>query len=554
MSSNFPRLSGGALNVAAKAMRLSFVRKIMAKHMRRQLGIEALLALDLDARSPMPLDYRPVQARPVRSVVGDFALPEPPTAIPSARSWTAVYESQAATPTELVERTILNADKLANNKPSMNCFTHIDEEGALRDAAASTERWANGTPKGPLDGVVVPIKEMTDIDGAGGRIGADFLPERSDTRDATSVARLREAGAIILGLTPMVEMGMSPMGANPNRDMPRNAHAFDRVAGGSSTGSAVAVATGLAPVTLGCDGGGSLRIPAAYNGIFSIKPTAGRVSRHLDGFGGSMDHFGPMAASPHDLAIFLEACAGPDPLDSITDNSPPVRPGEFTAALGRGVAGLRIGVLQSEIDAADPEIAKACRIALAALEEDGADLVDVSISLAEHAAAIGFVVIGLETYVELLDQERQGWRGMTPDNQVMMSLFEAFHPADYVDAQCFRTSLRQQCASRLRDVDVLALPTTARVAPTVSDAQMQSGFSDIEETQAACRFTFLGNLTGLPCGQAPVGSGESGMPVGLQIVGDAFAENEVLAVLAHLERIGAASVRSPVMGASPLDS
>ncbi|MEM8636821.1 MAG: amidase family protein, partial [Pseudomonadota bacterium] len=111
----------------------------------------------------------------------------------------------------------------------------------------------------------------------------------------------------------------------------------------------------------------------------------------------------------------------------------------------------------------------------------------------------------------------------------------------------------QQCASRLRDVDVLALPTIARVAPTVSDAQMKSGFSDIKETQAACRFTFLGNLTGLPCGQAPIGSGESGMPVGLQIIGDAYAENEVLTVLAHLERIEAASVRQPLIAASPLD-
>ena len=554
MASNLPRLSGNMLNMAAKAMRFSFVREIMAKRMRRQLGIEALLSLDLDARSAMPLDYRPVQARPVRSVAGDLALPEPPTAIPSARSWTALYESRTATPTELVERTIINAQKLAAAKPSMNCFVFIDEKGALRDAAASTDRWANGKPKGPLDGVVVPIKEMTDIDGVGGRIGTNFLPERPDARDATSVARLREAGAIILGLTPMVEMGMSPLGANPNRDMPRNAHAADRVAGGSSTGSAVAVATGLAPVTLGCDGGGSLRIPAAYNGIFSIKPTTGRVSRHLDGFGGSMDHFGPMGASPHDLAIFLEACAGPDPLDPITEGSPSVQPGDFTVALGRGVAGLKIGVLQSEIDAADPAIANACRAALGALAKEGADLIDVSVPLAEHAAAIGFVVIGLETYVELLGQERQGWRGMTPDNQVMMSLFEAFHPADYVDAQGFRKSLRRQCASLLRDVDVLALPTTARIAPTVSTAQMTSGFSDIAEMQAACRFTFLGNLTGLPCGQAPVGSGEGGMPVGLQIIGDAFAELEVLAVLAHLERIGAASVRSPLIGASPLNS
>ncbi len=554
MSFSAPRLSGQPLRLASKAMRFSPIRKAVSRQIRRDFGVETLLGLGLDARRPMPLDYKPIQARPLRCVKGSLNIAPPPPQIPSSRTWTQRYSSGAATPVEVVERSLSNARNLEGMRPSMNCFTFLDEEGAMRDATASAARWAAGTPLSPLDGVVVPVKEMTDIDGAGGRIGTRFLPERTDATDATSVARLRAAGAIILGLTPMVEMGMSPMGTNPHRDMPRNAHAVDRVAGGSSTGSVVAVATGLAPVTLGCDGGGSLRIPASYNGIFSIKPTAGRVSRHLDGFGGSMDHFGPMGASPHDLAIFLEACAGPDALDPITQGSPDVRPGEFQRALGRGVAGLKIGVLQSEIDDADPGIGTACRAALNALQDEGAELVDVSIDLAPLAPAIGLIVIGLETYVELLGQERRGWRDMVPENQIMMSLLEEFDAADYVDAQCFRTALREQFADVLRKVDVVALPTTASVAPQISDTNMATGFSDVDALHAATRFTFQGNLTGLPCGQAPVGSGEGGMPVGLQIVGDAFDEASVLAVLAHLERIGAASLREPRVAAVPFDS
>ncbi len=534
-------------------MRFSPIRKAVSRQIRKDFGVEELLGLGLETRRPMPLDYKPIQARPPRAFGGELDTTQLPLGIPSSQTWTELYSSGAATPTEVVERALSRARELGAMKPSMNCFTVLDDEGAMRDAKASAARWAANAPLGPLDGVVVPVKEMTDIEGAGGRIGTDFLSKRPDATDATSVARLRSSGAIILGLTSMVEMGMSPMGTNPHRDMPRNAHAADRVAGGSSTGSVVSVATGLAPVTLGCDGGGSLRIPASYNGIFSIKPTAGRVSRHLDGFGGSMDHFGPMGASPYDLAVFLEACAGPDPFDPITNGSPDVSPSEFQNALGRGVQGLKIGVLQSEIDDADPDIAAACRTALTALEDEGAELVDVSVPLASLAPAIGLIVIGLETYVELLEQERQGWRGMVPENQVMMSLLEEFGPADYIDAQCLRTSLREQFADLLHMVDVLALPTTASVAPKITDKDMATGFSDVDALHAATRFTFQGNLTGLPCGQAPVGSGEEGMPVGLQIVGDAFDEASVLAVLAHLERIGAASVRKPRVAAVPFD-
>lgn len=128
-------------------------------------------------------------------------------------------------------------------------------------------------------------------------------------------------------------------------------------------------------------------------------------------------------------------------------------PGQFELALGRAVRGLRIGVLESVIEHADPDITRACRDALSALEKEGAEIVQVSIDLSPHASAIGFITIGLETYVELLDHQRQGWRGMAPDNLIMMSLFEAFHPANYVDAQCLRASLRAQCVPVFRAYD-----------------------------------------------------------------------------------------------------
>ena len=214
--------------------------------------------------------------------------------------------------------------------------------------------------------------------------------------------------------------------------------------------------------------------------------------------------------------------------------------------------GLRVGVLAQEIEDASPDIRAACRDALAALEEDGAVLVDVDLPNAAHAPAIGYLSIGLETYVSLLDARRHHWDRVGPDLQLLCRLISSFEAGEYLDAQCLRAGLRVSTAELLREVDVLALPTTAAVAPTVTDLDLRAGFADTPALRDACRFSFLGNLTGLPAGTAPVGRAEGGLPAGLQIVGDAFDEPTVLQVLAHLERQGVAEVRAPRVPVHPL--
>lgn len=548
-----PRMSGGLLRSVVAAASAQPVRRTLAALMRKDLGIAAALALPAAMRGPQPLSVRPLRARDRHERASqDLGAPEATGAIPTAARWHSVYESGDMTPVRVVECAIVEARRLAAAKPTMGCFTMIDESGAMRDARASAERWAKGDPIGPLDGVIVPIKEEVDIEGCGYRLGTSFVPARNDASDGTSVARLRAAGAIILGHTMMTEMGMSPLGGNVQREMPRNAHAIDRVAGGSSTGSAVAVASGLCPVALGSDGGGSVRIPSCFNGLFGIKPTFGRISRHGDGFGGTMDHLGALGASTRDLAIFLDALSGPDPEDEITHATPVPDPGAFLEAIGRGVEGLRIGILPSEMSAADGPVQEACREALAALEKEGAVLVDVGMPLAEHAPGVGYLTIGVETYSSLLGARRDHWDEMGPDLQLLIRIISTFDAGDYLDAQGLRATLRSQAADLLREVDVLALPTTVAVAPEVTAFDLAQGFADTPDLQAACRFAFFGNLTGLPCGTAPVGSGEAGLPLGLQIVADAFDDATVLQVLAHLERTEVASTRAPRVPVHPL--
>ena len=541
-----PRLSGSALRTVVRLTDADPVRKVVGALMRKDLAIDEARALPASAREPLPLSPRPWQARRAHPrPSGDLSAPVPARAhAPAGARFTHAYERGTTTPTEVTHRAITEARRLAAIDPFMGPMLYVDEERALRDADASTERWRAGKSLGPLDGLVIPIKEELDLDGQSCRLGTS-QPARRDVTDATCVARLRAAGAIILGHTPMTEYGMSPLGVSAQRSLPRNAHSPRHAAGGSSTGSAVAVATGLAPIAIGSDGGGSIRIPASFNGVFGLKPTFGRISRKGDGFGGTMAHVGPIAASTRDLALAMEVTSGEDLGDELTTGNPGFDRGWLESSLRRGVAGLRIGVLDEEIDAASPVIARACRDALRALEHDGAKLVPVSLRLAKHAPAIGYLSIGLETHVALLSQQREAWSTLGPDLQILCRVMSTFASDDYLDAQCLRAGLRRDVAALLREVDVLALPTAACTAPAIDEVELREGMADTTVLNDTCRFAWLGNLTGLPAGSAPVARDERGLPIGLQIVADAWDEATVLQVLAHLERAGVAEVPRP---------
>lgn len=541
-----PRLSGRVLRGIVRATDRAPLRRVVGALVRGDLHIDEALGLAASAREPLPLSPRPLQARathPRQSAELPVATPER-THAPTAARFSALYATADLTPLDVTRRAIEASHRLASLEPSMGSMLFIDEQRAMRDAEVCGRRIREGAARSALEGIVVPVKEEVDIDGQGHRLGR-AIAARTDAVDATAVRKLREAGAIVLGQTVMTEFGMSPLGTSTRRLLPRNAVRADCLAGGSSTGSAVAVATGLCPVALGSDGGGSIRTPSSYNGIFGIKPTFGRVSRTGDGFGGTVAHVGPLGASPRDLALFLEATSGEDPADELTRGNPGFVPGWLERSLRRGVRGLRIGVLEDEIAFSSKETQRACDDALRSLERDGAELVRVSLANAKHAPAIGYITISIEAFVSLKSAMQDDWSSLGPDLQLLLRVMSTFQPGDYLDAQCLRAGLRRDVATLLRDVDVLALPTTLRGAPKVTDAEVRDGMTDTAEIASACRYAFLGNLTGLPAGTAPVGTDTRGMSLGLQIMADAWDEATVLQVLAHLERTGVAKVPKP---------
>lgn len=545
------RIRGRALRALVSLVRNTPAKHATAQVLRKQLGIDALRALGSDARADLPFSLEPTSGR------SDHRRESQRLGVPTVGDWPRTVggcrralASGRVGPEELVRRAFFAADQLGARSPSLDPLLDRDEALARDAARQSAERLARGELRGPLEGIPVAIKEEVHVAGLPTRVGTGFLPRTPAGEDSVPVRRLREAGAIVIGTTPMTEYGMSPLGGNVHRVMPRNAHRSDRLPGGSSSGSGVAVATGVVPLALGADGGGSIRIPAAYNGVFGIKPTFGRVPVVGHGVpgGSSVVHLGPIGASAHDLAVFLEAASGPDPRDASSLVQPRLDPHELTEAIGRGVRGLRIGVDDDEWAAASAEVSAHGRAALEALEKEGAVLVSVGTRLGKHAAAIGYLTIGLEVLTNLAAVRRDHADEVGLDLQMFFANLETFRPDDYLDAQRLRAELRAEVALLLGAVDVLALPTTATTAPPITDADLTDGFVDPAALDAACRFAFLGNLTGCPAGTAPVGMDDGGLPIGLQIVGDAWDEAAVLQVLGHLERIGAAHVERPSAG------
>jgi Asp-tRNA(Asn)/Glu-tRNA(Gln) amidotransferase A subunit family amidase len=515
---------------------------------RAQLGIDALRALAEDLRGPLPFSHEPITARADHGRASlELHFASPATWPRSVSSIGDRYRTGAANPVRTVTLALAHARSLAVRTPTLGPLCGYDDEGALAAAHDSARRLADGSARSALEGIPIAVKEEVNTRGFVTRMGSNCLRRSPAIADAVAVSRLRRAGAVVIGQTPMTEFGLSPLGGNANRHMPRNPHDSRRLPGGSSSGSAVAVATGVTPLSLGCDGGGSIRIPAALCGVFGLKPTYGRVPQTGHGLPGAMSvvHLGPIGASAHDLALFLEHASGADTGDPASAAAPPRSPEAFTSALARGVRGLRIGIDEDDWDALADDVAGPGREALDALEREGAVLVGVKLRLARYAAPVGYLTIGVEAFAAMTEIRASQMDELGHDMQLFLAGLETFRVDDYVDAQRIRAAVRVELAGVLRTVDVLALPATAVSAPPVSDEEARSGFIDPPLLDAMCRFAFLANVTGVPAGVAPVGSDRNGMPVGLQIIGDAWDEACVLQVLAHLERTGVARVLRP---------
>ena len=454
---------------------------------------------------------------------------------------TDAYRRGDLTPTAVAEAYLARIDALDGR---VGAYLTVVRDQALTAARESELRWRAGAPLGPLDGAPVALKDVLCTRGVRTTCGSKMLEGFVPPYDATVVERLRAAGAVILGKTNMDEFAMGSSTEHSAFHPTRNPWDLARVPGGSSGGSAAAVAGGLAAGGFGSDTGGSIRQPAAFCGVVGMKPTYGRVSRYgLIALASSLDQVGPFARDVRDAALLLGAVAGHDRRDATCIQAPVP---DYVAELSKGVAGLTLGLPDEYfIDGMDPDVERAVRAAIEVLKELGARLERVSLPTTKHSLAAYYLILPAEAssnlarydgvkfglrvpgrdLVEMESRTRAAGFGAEVKRRIMLgtyALSAGYYDAYYGKAQSVRTLVRREFAAAFARVDLIVAPTTPNVAFKHGEKEdpLSMYLNDV--------FTIPGNLAGIPGISVPCGFSVTGLPIGLQVLGRPLDEPRVL--------------------------
>ncbi len=470
------------------------------------------------------------------------------TYLPAAEIADSVRRGERAA-VEVVEEHLAT---IAEREPEVHAFNALTDAQARMAAELIDRRVAAGEDPGPLAGVPVALKDNLCTAGVPTTCSSRILEGWLPPYDATVVTRLGLAGAIAIGKTNLDEFAMGSSTENSAFGPTHNPHDASRVPGGSSGGSAAAVAAGFAPLALGSDTGGSIRQPAALCGVVGVKPTYGRVSRYgLIAFASSLDQIGPLAPTVADAALLLEVVAGHDPLDS---TSVPEPPPSLVAGLDDGVEGLRVGVVAELMgQGVAPDVRRRVEAAAEALAGAGAKVEETSVAALAYGLSAYYLIAPAEASSNLAryDGVRYGLRVDAPTTATMnvatrtagfgpevkrrimlgtYALSAGYYDAYYGKAQKVRTLVIRDFAAAYESFDLLLSPTSPTTAfPLGAKAAdpLSMYLSDV------C--TIPSNLAGDPAVSVPFGTGDDGLPVGVQILAPALAEATMLRAAAVLE-------------------
>ena len=472
--------------------------------------------------------------------------------IDSAR--TSVLEKET-TATALVDAFYA---RIATEDGAIGAYLTLCKERAYRQAARIDALADKGDALPPLAGVPVAIKDVFTTKDVRTTAGSKILENFIAPYDATVVAKLEEAGAIILGKTNCDEFAMGSSNENSGFHPVRNPRDHSRVPGGSSEGSAAAVAAGTAVASLGSDTGGSIRQPAAFCGVVGLMPTYGRVSRYgLIAFASSLDHPGPFGKTVKDVAIMLQAIAGRDPLDSTTADVPVPN---FCGHIGQPVDGMKIGVpLEYFEDGLDAEVRAAVEFGMQELVNAGAEVIPISLPHTAYAIPTYYVIATAEassnlarfdgvryglrsgeakTLSEMYRRTRDAGFGAEVKRRIMLGTYvlsAGYYDAYYLKAQRVRSLLARDFDQAFTTVDAIITPTTPTVAFKLgekTDDPLAMYLADI--------YTVTADLAGIPAISIPCGKSKEGLPIGMQILGKHFDEASILRV-AHVAEHALAS-------------
>jgi aspartyl-tRNA(Asn)/glutamyl-tRNA(Gln) amidotransferase subunit A len=478
-----------------------------------------------------------------------------------APRWTvaSVHEALLAKKTSARELAQEFYAQIEQRNPELNAFLALCPDRAYAQADRVDAIVAQGKPLGRLAGVPVAIKDVISTEGVRTTCGSKILEDYTPPYDATAIERLERAGAVIMGKTNCDEFAMGSSNENSAYGPVRNPIALDRVPGGSSGGSAAAVAAGLSVVALGTDTGGSIRQPGAYCGVPAMMPTYGRVSRYgLIAFASSLDRIGPFATNITDAATVMSVIAGHDSNDS---TSAALAVPEYAAEIEKSVAGLRIGIPEDYFGAGlDAEVKNKVQAGITLLERHGCKRVPLKMPHTDYAIATYYVIATAEassnlarydgvryglrvqgnTLMEMYRKTRERGFGPEVKRRIMLgtyALSSGYYDAYYLRAQKVRSLIARDFAEAFEKVDAIITPT----APTAA-FKLGEKTADPLEMYLADIYTVTGSLAGVPGISVPCGKSAAGLPIGMQIFGSHFGEARILQLARGFEKAGGFSI------------
>lgn len=537
-SVNLPKLVGQPLKLFAGVVESRLGQALLIPKLLKDGGISKLRQEKIDEPPtyyplvpPQNISYTPTKL----SDLADSILAQK-TAVPfhTVADYAKAYQTGKVTPLAVAEAFLAAVDDVIGGERPLNIFININHQDILQQAQAATERYQNGTPLSILDGVPVAIKDEMDMFPYPTTVGTSFWGKQPTQADSTVVSRLRAAGTLLLGKANMYEIGISPEGFNGHYGAVRNPHNLDHDSGGSSSGSAAAVAVGFCPVAIGADGGGSIRVPAAHCGLVGLKATYGRISTHggapLDW---SVAHIGPIGLSVDDVALAYTVIAGADENDPNTAAQPPVHVGNYR---NKDLSQLKIGIFRDWFNHASPEIVQTCSEMVAHFEKGGASILEIELPELDNMRIAHAVTI-LSEMAASMTNLKAAHKSFAPPTRVNLAIGRATTAHDYLQAQRMRTRALNIFKSVFGEVDLIVTPATAVTAPQIPPNSGTLGWNNLNVVTELMRYVFVGNLTGLPAISFPVGYDAANMPIGMQMMANHWHEHHLFQIAAFAEGI-----------------
>jgi aspartyl-tRNA(Asn)/glutamyl-tRNA(Gln) amidotransferase subunit A len=442
----------------------------------------------------------------------------------------AVARETSARSLSAVALTEMMLDRIARIDPKLLSYVTVLREDAIRCARQAEKDIADGNYRGPLHGVPVAIKDIYDTKEVRTTACSKVRENHVPVEDATVVRKFREAGAVILGKVTTHEFAFG-FDSRPTK----NAWNLNHIPSGSSGGSGAAIAAGLCFAATGSDTGGSIRAPAAANGIAGIKPTYGRVSKSgVAVLSWSLDHAGPMARTVRDLAILLGVMAGPDPLDPHTKD---VAVPNYVGALNGDIRGIRLGVPSNYFfDDVEPFVGDTVRTAIERLEALGAKAVPLSIPDLDGVLDCMLAIAMSEASAYHQQAMRTTPELFSDETRLLLEAGELMPATTYINAQRSRVAIKNAFKQAMKDVDVLVTPTQPTTALKIGQTTSRIGSREESVFGVSARFCAPFNISGLPAISVPCGFSPDGMPIGLQIIGKPFDEETLFRIADAFER------------------